>query len=276
MSGRFSKKIQDFIKKQVYFYKDKSKLGLSKSDYFKLLRYRADYTQPMSIEFNGNKTHFSSPFWFLHSIEEIFIDEVYKFSPLRKDALILDCGANIGLSVLYFKQICPAAKIIAFEADPFVFELLEKNIKESALSDVDLLNKAVWTEDTVLEFDAEGGLGGRLGLGEVEIKNKIDVKTIRLRDYLDQKVDFLKIDIEGAEYNVLKDCVDKLHNVENLFLEYHILPTEEQNLDEILLWLRNAGFRYYIKEAWENQKYPFVSKKGTVYEMQLNISCYRH
>lgn len=275
MRSSFFKKIQDYIKKQVYFYKDKNKLNLSKSDYFKLLRYRADYKQPMSVKFKGNITHFSSPFWFLHSIEEIFLDEVYKFFPSREDALIIDCGANIGLSVLYFKQICPNAKIIAFEADPYVFEFMEKNIKAFALSDVDLLNKAVWTEDSKLEFDAEGTVGGRLGLGEIEIKNKIEVESIRLRDYLDKKIDFLKIDIEGAEYKVLKDCADKLHNVENLFLEYHILSSEEQNLDEILLWLRNAGFRYYIKEAWENQKYPFVSKKGTVYEMQLNISCYR-
>lgn len=275
MNSRFLKKIQDYLKKHFYYYKNKNKLGLAKSDYFKLLRYRADYKASEVVKFNGGSTHFASPFWFLHTIEEIFIDEVYKFLPSRSDALIIDCGANIGLSVLYFKQICPNAKIIAFEADPFVFEFMKKNIREFDLANVELLNKAVWIDESKLEFDAEGTVGGRLGLGESEIKNKIEVKTIRLRNYLNEKIDFLKLDIEGAEYKVLKDCADKLHNVENLFLEYHVLSTEEQHLDELLLWLKNAGFRYYIKEAWENQKYPFVGQKESFYEMQLNISCYR-
>jgi hypothetical protein len=101
------------------------------------------------------------------------------------------------------------------------------------------------------------------------------VRAIRLRDLMDERIDFLKIDIEGAEYDVLGDCADKLENVENLFVEYHVRSSEEQHLDEILSWIRRAGFRYYINAAADNQAHPFVSKGGEVYEMQLNISCYR-
>jgi hypothetical protein len=63
-----------------------------------------------------------------------------------------------------------------------------------------------------------------------------------LRDLLDSPVDFLKIDIEGAEYAVLKDCRDRLQNVRNLFVEYHAAPDEPQRLNEMLSWFSEAGF----------------------------------
>jgi len=263
------------IQKRAYYLKNKNKLGLSWSGYKQLKKNTHRHGELMTTRLYGNTTEFTSPFWFLHSIEEIFIDEVYKFNPGRKDAVILDCGANIGLSVLYFKKISPGSRVIAFEADPNVFQLMQHNIKSFGLSNVELVNKAVWIEETTLAFDSEGSVGGHLGGEEKEMKNKIDVKTLRLRDFLDQKIDFLKIDIEGAEYAVLKDCKDKLHNVENLFIEYHVFNKEEQRLEEILSLLKQAGFRYYIKQAWANQEFPFVSKGGEYYEMQLNISCYR-
>ena len=50
---------------------------------------------------------------------------------------------------------------------------------------------------------------------------KTTVTCVRLKDLLDDDIDFLKIDIEGAEYAVLKDCSDDLTNVKNLFVEYH-------------------------------------------------------
>src|SRR4051812_23498352 len=53
---------------------------------------------------------------FLHGLNEIFIDEIYK-TMLPENATIIDCGAHIGLSVIYFKKICPTAAIIAFEPD---------------------------------------------------------------------------------------------------------------------------------------------------------------
>lgn len=96
-----------------------------------------------------------------------------------------------------------------------------------------------------------------------------------MRDYLSTEIDFLKIDIEGAEYEVLKDCADLLFNVKNLFIEYHVLPNEAQHLHDILNWVNAAGFKYYIKEAWNNMTYPYMKSYNDYYQMQLNIFCYR-
>ena len=198
---------------------------------------------------------------------------MYRFLPPRRDAVIIDCGANIGLSVIYFKKLCPEARIVAFEPDPSLCDLLIKNVQERDLCDVEVRNSAVWIDGARLGFNADGALGGRISEGCAA--REIEVQAVRLRDFLNGRIDFLKMDVEGAEYAVLKDCRDRLMNVENLFVEYHVGSSEEQRLDEMLSWFSDAGFRYYISEASQLQCHPFVSKGADVFEMQLNIWCYR-
>jgi FkbM family methyltransferase len=211
--------------------------------------------------------------WFMHSLNEIFIDEVYKFRSISPSPLIIDCGSNIGLSIIYFKKLYPDAKIIGFEPDREIFKKLQSNINVFQLKDVELIESAVWINNTELSFHQDGSVGGHIT--DDSAVDTIKVQARRLKDYLHQKVDFLKIDVEGAENEIIMDCSEALENVENIFIEYHSPPDNEQKLGEILLILKAAGFRVYIKEAWENMKYPFVQKKGPFFDLQLNIFGYR-
>jgi len=272
---RFLSDFNTFYKNNLYFYKNRDKLYLSKQEYSRLSKYNKFYRSSGSSQFNGNKISFSSPFWFLHSVDEIFVQEVYKFPSDKKNPIIIDCGANIGLSVLYFKEIHKASKIIAFEADPSVYKQLKSNIAEYNYSNIDLINAAVWNEETKIVFSSEGSVGGKMNLEGHKSNNDVEVPAIRLRNYLSTEIDFLKIDIEGAEYEVLKDCADLLLNVNNLFIEYHVLPNERQHLHDILKWIDSAGFKYYLKEAWNNMTHPFTKHHNDLYHMQLNIFCYR-
>lgn len=222
----------------------------------------------------GKQLIFPDAYWFLHSLREIFVEKVYWFKS-TDTPLILDCGANIGLSVIYFKQLFPAAKIIAFEPDEKIFYMLKENIEQFNFSDVELINKGVWKSETTLSFLAEGTLGGRVAEKSDYGNNVVSIQTTRLREYLDTRVDFLKIDIEGAEYDVLLDCADRLENVGLLFIEYHSRSAEPQKLDEILGILTKTGFRYYIREAAETIKYPYVDRPKLWFDVQLNIFCYR-
>ncbi len=271
---RGSKLISVYRKGIFYFIKNQKKIGLTFPEFLKLKRYKSHRQRRVTTTFNGKPFIITSPFWFLHSVDEIFVQEVYKFSSFQKNPLIIDCGANYGLSVMYFKELYADAKIIAFEADPAIYEILQKNISQTNVAEIQLINAAVWKEKTYLNFAAEGSVGGKIDLGQ-NLNNDIEIPAIRLRDYLIQPVDFLKIDIEGAEYEVLKDCKDVLINVKNLFIEYHVRRDEEQHLHDILLWVSSAGFKYYIKEAWNNMSYPFMQLYNDYYQMQLNIFCYR-
>ena len=79
---------------------------------------------------------------FVWQFKEIFVDEIYRFESINDSPVIYDCGANIGTSCLYFKEIHPNAKITAFEADPEIASVLETNLLENGLSDVKIIKKA--------------------------------------------------------------------------------------------------------------------------------------
>jgi FkbM family methyltransferase len=231
---------------------------------------------PSATKLFGKNITFPDGYWFLHSLEELFIEEVYKFTSTNPAPIILDCGANIGLSVVYFKRLFPTSSIIAFEPDKQIFDTMSSNLKGFDFKDVSLINKGVWNSQTTLSFVAEGTLGGRIANEESKNSTKIiSIDTVRLKDYLEKPVDFLKLDIEGAEYEVLLDCADVLNNVRTLFIEYHSTANQPQHLDEILSIVSKAGFRYYIKEASHDVRFPFVDFKRNGFDLQLNISCYR-
>ena len=211
---------------------------------------------------------------FLAAYKEIFLTEIYKFTADSETPYILDCGANVGVSVLYLKKLYPRAKIVAFEPDPIIFDILKKNIEAFELTDVTLVNKALWNADTILSFAADGADGGHV---VNEVGNTNDVGAVSLKPFLSPTVDFLKIDIEGAEDVVLEDIAPLLSRVRNLFVEYHSAARTEQELQNILDILNKAGFRYHVQSVGVRSRHPFesitVSKLG--YDNQLNIFAYR-
>ncbi|TRO63929.1 FkbM family methyltransferase [Christiangramia sabulilitoris] len=231
--------------------------------------------EPLKMDFRGNTLYVHDIASFKLGQKELFEKEPYLFESEKPNPLIIDCGANLGMSVIYFKELYPEAEIIAFEADPYIFSFLEKNISSFRFTKVEIINKALWDREETLFFYDEGGAGGRIEERKDGKKYK-KLETISLAPYLeDKEVDFLKIDIEGAEFKVLENCRHLLKNVQHLFIEYHSFPGEEQKLHKILDWVQQAGFRYHIKEAFTRQK-PFVSRKTNVgMDLQLNIFCYR-
>ena len=221
-----------------------------------------------------NKFNFTSAPEFLYGMHELFIDEIYK-QQLSSKPFIIDCGANIGLSVIYMKQHYPDSEIIAFEPDAQNFILLQKNIQSFGYSQVFPRKEAVWTENTKLQFANEGSMSSKIELGST--KNTIEVNAVRLGDFINRQIDFLKIDIEGAEFSVMIDIESKLHFVKNLFLEYHGSFDQNEELNQLLVLIVKSGFSYYIKEAISVYDRPFERVKNPLiqYDVQLNIFCFR-
>jgi FkbM family methyltransferase len=211
---------------------------------------------------------------FLSTYSEIFVEQIYKIRFSCESPYILDLGANIGLSILYFKMLCPKAQITAFEADPRIFSYLEHNIKSNGYSDVALVNKAIWYENVSLQFSPEGGDGGRIAWdGE---KSTVEVQAQDIRQLLKGRtVDFLKMDIEGAENSILPACHDCLSAVRNIFVEYHSRVDEHQYLDKVISVLAEAGFRLHLQSAFCSPT-PYVERRvHSGYDLQLNIFGWR-
>jgi FkbM family methyltransferase len=208
---------------------------------------------------------------FIGGSDEIFFKNIYEFQADKEDPYIVDCGANIGLSVIYFKKLYPKSKVVAFEPDPNIFNVLKENIDFLGLKHVILHQKAIWINNEGIEFNVEGGFSGRIPKSPEE-QNIIKVETQSLKELINQDVDFLKIDIEGAENEVIFNIEERLHFVKNIFIEFHSYIDDEQKLGEILTLLKNNNFRYSIHEAYVNSK-PYVEKE-TMLGMDLQVNIY--
>ena len=214
---------------------------------------------------------------FFNMYSEVWVDEIYKLKNMPEKPYFLDCGANIGLATIYLKKNFPKAEIICFEPDQEIFKILKKNVSHhSGYSDVSVMNYGLWKEDGRLEFLSEGADGGRIR-NEEDSGKIISINVIRLSRYINKTVDFIKMDIEGAEFEVLKEIESKLGLVKNLFIEYHSFVGQEQCLPELLLILKNAGFRMNLVSHGPFFKTPmYESVHSSGMDLQLNIFCTRN
>jgi FkbM family methyltransferase len=230
---------------------------------------------PAKIRFMGNKFEVVDAPTFLSSYDEIFKREIYKFETEHSIPVIIDCGANIGLSTIYFKRLYSNAIVYAYEPDIQLFNAMRLNVVSMGFSDIRCFNNAVSDKNAQLLFHREGGHSGMLV--DEHGEDVIMVDAVRLKEIIEEQeyISFLKIDIEGHEDKVLRDIKDQLFKVEYLFLEYHSFIDHQQTLAELLEILTANGFRYYIKEAY-NKTLPFVQKEIFLgMDLLLNIFCYR-
>ncbi len=131
----------------------------------------------------GKSLKFVDSASFCFMFDEIFKRQIYNFQTDNPTPYIIDAGANIGLSVIYFKKLFPNAEIIAFEPDPKIFGVLGKNIKSFGLNGVTLVPKALWNDEIKISFFAEGADGGRI-TGKSSLEQSIEIQTDRLSKYL--------------------------------------------------------------------------------------------
>ena len=201
---------------------------------------------------------------FINQFHDIYRRELLRFSSSIKNPLILDCGSNIGVSVCYFKKIYPDSRIIAFEPDQKIFSTLKHNTQNFNSSNLKLHNSAVWTENTNLRFISNGADGGKIGHNGDQ-----SVDAQKLSNFLSNRVNMLKIDIEGAEKFVLPSIAEYLKNVEYLFLELHIDKNEPELLEQTCQLLRANRFRYKIDSVGLVNFSSFENQDE--HAMQLNI-----
>ncbi len=185
--------------------------------------------------------------------QDIFLGRIYEMSLENNRPTILDCGGNIGLSVLYFKSLFPESKILVFEPHPTFFQTLKENIENNKLTNVTAYQKAVSDKVGAIDFylnDQENP--GSLNMGIVQRNDAADCISVDadfLSNYISDDIDLLKLDIEGAEENVLIDLyrTGKLNKIQNIVCEYHHHIDEGvDRLSNTLKMLEDSGFGYQI------------------------------
>jgi FkbM family methyltransferase len=234
------------------------------------LNYAPRYRE-MTVNLDGKPIRLTDPASFIHIYLELFARQIYAFKSSSLRPVILDVGANVGLASIYWHRQWPQAELVCFEPDPRLFSLLTWNIGNRAVASAELLNKAVADIAGPALFRSEGSASGRLSQNDGDQL----VECVRLRPYLDRPIDLLKLDIEGAEADVLTDCASGLKNVRNLFVEYHSFPQLPQRLDNILALIKASGFRYYLQTEFcpKSPMDPIALNDGM--DLQVAIYCTR-
>jgi FkbM family methyltransferase len=183
-------------------------------------------------------------------IIEIFLRQEY--GEVDDGAVILDIGANIGTFSVYAGRSARAVTIYAYEPTAEFFALLQDNIRLNGLAGaVRCFNLAVAGETRVRQLALESrtlSFPTLLPSTSDRVTRTVDVQATSLADILDanalERVDLLKMDCEGAEYEILYSTPDRyLARVREIRMEYHQLPAERCNRDALATFLQSRGYQ---------------------------------
>jgi len=193
-----------------------------------LLLLKKLFTSNLNITFVSNKFRHpiilrnnTSDFSVFH---QIFLDEEYLIDLNFEPLTIIDCGANVGYAAIYFKNRFPNAKIISIEPDISNFESLKINTK--LYNDIFILQGAIWNKNTdlVIKDIGLGNWGFMIEEFINEHENSITAYTIQniMLLYEIDKIDILKIDIEGSEKELFESNFEFwLGKVKVIIIEFH-------------------------------------------------------
>jgi len=217
-------------------------------DYFRLLNRAALRRRrgPGRIRLRFGRIDYLDILATFGQYEEIFLQKGYDFAASLDDPVIVDCGGNIGMSVLRFARLFPAARIQVYEADPRISEVLRANLKANHV-EAEVIGAAVSVSEGEVRFNPDGSDGGSI----VGASGLVRVPGVRLAERLPPRVDLLKLDIEGAEYAVIDDlCISgAIDRVRRIAGEFHCCFGLNGSVGRTMVALENAGFSVSIPFA---------------------------
>jgi len=154
---------------------------------------------------------------------EIFQRRYYDFPVSIEPKWIIDAGANIGLTALYFSSVYPGAQIVSIEPEKENFDLMVRNTRD--LDNVHPIQAGLWSETAELEIVDKGVGSFGFEVKKVPVKSETSISAITVDDickqYQIESIDILKIDIEGSEKMLFENRPDWLDKVKVLMIELH-------------------------------------------------------
>lgn len=194
----------------------------------------------------------------MHTAKEVFFTDDYRYDLIRKDVLrmsnspiIVDVGANVGyLSAFSFTRF-PHAKVISVEPIPNNLKLLQRNRTRNANTDWKVFEGVLSNTDGELEiqYDNSDSFSTSASMYGLDAgSDSVTVPSLKLsslmRSFELQSVHILKLDCEGAEYDILY-CLsdDELNRIAFITMETHRIDAATRNRDTLVSWLNGKGWK---------------------------------
>ncbi|KUK46297.1 MAG: Methyltransferase FkbM family [Anaerolinea thermophila] len=191
------------------------------------------------------------------AIKETFLDAFYiRYGvPIKDGWTVVDIGAGIGDFSIYAAHANPQTKVFAFEPFPESYHLLERNIALNSIENVFPFEAAIWSQAGVLHLDNLSGEPLQIISKEMHSTKKgnnvIKVRALTLSQVFEahaiDKLDLLKLDCEGAEYEILSGASPEVFKkIERIIMEYHDIDGHHH--DQLVSLLERQGFRVYCHD----------------------------
>ena len=226
----------------------------------KLQRFANSNLKPDWVEIEGEKMYLDEVDALclsINGIHEKIITNLIK-KEIHSGDVVLDIGAHIGYYTLQFANLVgPTGKVYAFEPEPKNFELLKKNVQINKHDNVVLIQKIVSDKDGIVEFFISkfDSIGNKLfkSNGEHETKEyAIKIESTTLDEYFKdskEKIDFIKMDIQGGEGKATLGMKNLLKENKNLKIVQEWWPDglkqNHTNPEDHLKFLRHIGYKFY-------------------------------
>jgi FkbM family methyltransferase len=194
------------------------------------------------------------PIRLLQTFKEIFMDECYMAGMERDiapNSTIIDIGANAGYFTLFAASAFPQAKLFSFEPVPVNYAQLKhhRDLNDTRKISCFPLAVAGHSGEIKLNFDTTDSFttSATMFASKENKGESLSVPCITLKEIMDknaiEKCDLLKMDCEGAEYDILYNCpADYLRRIDQIAMEVHRGQQKNQNIEALEVFFRKQGF----------------------------------
>lgn len=197
---------------------------------------------------------------------EIWKAKVYDDAriPIRAGDVVVDMGAHIGAFAVRAARLAQGGHVYSYEASSKNFDLLTENCQLNDLRNVYIENSAVSNQRGSMPFytPSENGILGSLLQDTSSFMERVQTTTFSdiIAKHAITHIDFLKVDVEGAEFDILFANPDEtLSKTRQIVMEFHEFRGDERNHTDLVNLLNSHGFKLVVEKA----KFPQPSWFGT-------------
>jgi len=182
---------------------------------------------------------------------------------INNDDVIIDVGAHIGLFALFASQFCKNGKIFCYEPIKENYKILIENIEMNQIQNIFPNNLAVTKETSRVKIFLNDDQSGHSMF--IQNKNFVEVDSKSLSDiFIDNGIkecDFLKLDCEGAEYEIIESLPSDLFTkINKTAIEYHMVDTKPELLEQLINKFKQFSFSVHTRSLFADIGFLFAKK----------------